>query len=92
MTTSEIKKRNEAVINKMAEDMMSVLRNTLNELGGEYALVCNPYGFVTAWLEGDEVWWDKDGTGPKNIGELTELSALYDVIIDTINDIENQED
>lgn len=84
MTTSEIIKRNDAVINKMTEDMMSVLRDTLNELGGHYSLVCNPYGFVTAWLEGDEVWWDKDGTGPKNISELTELSALYDVILLTI--------
>lgn len=84
MAMSEITKRNDAVINKMVEDMISILRDTLKELGGYYSLICNPYGFITVWLDGDVVRWDKDGTGPQNISELTELAALYDVILLTI--------
>ena len=87
---NETKTKNECVMSQMVEDMMSVLRDTLKELGGEYSLTCNPYGFTEVWLENDvEVWWDKDGTGPK-MGELTELCALYDVILATIDEIENE--
>ena len=75
----------------MIESIMEVLRVTLTELGGEYSLTCNPYGFTTAWIENDvEVWWDKDGSSPK-MSELTELCALYETILMTMEEIETED-
>lgn len=76
----------------MIEEILGVLRDELNELGGEYNLTSNPYGFVTAWLEeGVEVWWDKDSTAFK-MDELTELCALHETILRTVKEIEDDEE
>lgn len=70
------------------EDIMSEIRETLKQCDNEISLDTNPYGFVTAWLEDEEVWWDKDESAFK-MGELTELCALRDTINDTIASVES---
>ncbi len=83
--------KNEGIIAQMKENMMSVIRDKLTELAGEYDydLTENQYGFCTAWLEnGSEVWWDKSADAIK-MDELTELCALYEVIVKTENEIKN---
>lgn len=73
------------------DTLLEVLADKLTELGGEYDLTYNEYGFRTAWLENDrEVWWDKTADA-MNMDEVTELAALYDTIIKTEQEISEQE-
>ena len=82
---------NKGRIDSMIEDITGLIREVLHEVGGEYDLTANPYSFTTVWLEGDEVWWDKDySETPIRMGELTELCALYDTIMKTMKEIDNE--
>jgi hypothetical protein len=72
----------------MIEDIMSEIREMLEQRDNKISLDTNPYGFVTAWIDDDGVWWDKDKSAFK-MGELTELCALRDTINDTIASVES---
>ena len=60
----------EGIIEQMREDIQSVIRNKLTEVGGEYDLTDNIYGFCSAWLDDGAVWWDKSAYAIK-MDELT---------------------
>ena len=87
--STELKVINNPIISKMIGEMGQILRRTLDSLGGECALTANDYDFETAWLEDGEVHWDYVG-GQCNVdaSALTELCALYDTIIKTVEELE----
>lgn len=94
MKSDMIKKDNQGKVNLLIEGIMEVLRDTLKTIGDEIELTDNNYGFTTAWLEDDQVWWDKSSEGvfyDQHIDELTELCALYDTILKTLEEIEDEE-
>ena len=80
---------------QVRDDLIAILRDKLKEVGDrnsdyECNLTENPYGFATAWIEDDvEVWWDKVA-GAMQLDEVTELAALYDTILKTEKEIEEQ--
>ena len=69
--------------NQLITDMMELLRQEITDILGD-ELDCtidlpeNPFGFYSAWLEGEDheqVWWDK--SDKIKLDELTELCALH---------------
>lgn len=89
ITAQKVKDMNKVRIATMVENIIGLIREVLHEVGGEYDLTANPYSFTTAWLEGEEVWWEKDySETPIRMGELTELCALYDTIVKTMEEID----
>lgn len=89
--TREIRECNEGKLALIVEDALSMCRDLLHELGGEFNLTDNPYSFTTAWLEDDQVWWDKDSDHPMVMSEATEVLALYETILKTLDEIEAEE-
>lgn len=80
---------------QVRDDLIAIVRDKLKEVGDrnsdyEYNLTSNDYGFATAWIEDEcEVWWDKVA-GAMQLDEVTELAALYDTILKTEKEIEEQ--
>ena len=87
--STELKVINTPIINTMIGEMGQILRRTRDSLGGEFDLTANDYDFKSAWLEDGEVHWDYVG-GQRNVdaSALTELCALYDTIIKTVEEVE----
>jgi len=73
------------------EMLMDACREQIKKFDGELNLTSNNYGFCTAWLEDDEVWWDKDlDHMDSEMSETTELSALLDTILKTEKELEDE--
>lgn len=91
MKMENVYKKHEGVITAMIEDIMNVLREEVKELGGEFDLTANDYGFRCVWIKNEcEVWWDKN-LGSMKMDELTELCALHETIVKTLKEIEKQQ-
>lgn len=84
-------KKHDGTIAKLNKEIMNVLREEVNDLGGEFDLTANDYGFRSVWIENEcEVWWDKN-QGSMKMDELTELCALHETIVKTIKELEDDE-
>ena len=73
----------------LISEVLDEIREFLDGHDGEYNLSENHYGFKTAWLEDDEVYWEREDNRHPKMGELTELCALLESLEATEEKITN---